>query len=136
MIRLVEFVFDYYQAHPAFVALVVAENQNGGRYIRKLRRMREINLSIIDTLRDVLERGARSGAFRAKVDAIDTHLAISALGFFQVANRATFGHIFRRDLYDPREIAKNRRLVVEIVLRYLGTAPLPDDRPAADDAAG
>lgn len=130
MTRLIEFVFDYYQSNPGFVALVVAENQNGGRYIRKLRRMREINLSIIDTLRDVLARGARSGVFRAGIDAIDVHLAISALGFFQVANRATFSYIFRRDLSDAREVARNRKLVVEIVLRYLGTSVPDDARPA------
>jgi len=119
--RLVEFVFDYYQANPTFVALVVAENQTGGRYIRKLRKMREINLSIVDTLSDVLARGAQTGVFRRGIDPVDVHLAISALGIFQVANRATFSYIFRRDLGDAQEVAKNRRLVVEIVLRYLGS---------------
>ncbi|HZQ59773.1 MAG TPA: TetR/AcrR family transcriptional regulator [Casimicrobiaceae bacterium] len=122
MRRLIEFVFDYYQAHPAFVALVVTENQNGGRYIRKSRQLRRINVSIIDTLRAVLDHGAQEGVFRPGIDAIDVHLAISALGFFQVANRWTFSYLFRRDLRSPAEVAKNRAMVVEIVLRYLAAA--------------
>ena len=34
--HLVSFTLDYYHAHPSFVALVVAENQSGGRHIRGL----------------------------------------------------------------------------------------------------
>lgn len=120
---LIEFAFDYYQANPSFVALVVAENQTGGRYIRKLGRMREINVTIIDTLRTVLDHGAAAGVFRRRLDPIDVHLAISALGFFHVANRATFGTIFRRDMYDPVQIARSRKFVVELILRYLSTTP-------------
>jgi len=54
MRRLVEFVFDYYQRNPSFVALVVAENQAGGRHIHKVHRMQSLNVSIIGTLRDIL----------------------------------------------------------------------------------
>jgi AcrR family transcriptional regulator len=122
MRRLVEFVFDYYQRHPNFVALVVAENQSGGRHIRKVHKMRTFNLSIINTVREVLDRGVASGRFRAGLDAIDVHLAVSALGFFQIANQHTFGYIFRRDFADPKQVARHRKLVVEIVLSYLGVA--------------
>jgi len=131
MTRLIEFVFDYYQSNPDFVALVVAENQTGGRYIRKSRQLRAINVSIIDTLRTVLDHGVDAGVFRRGIDAIDVHLAISALGFFQVANRSTFSYIFRRDLRDPTQVMHNRALVVAIVLRYLGVAQAPPDWSAA-----
>src|SRR6476620_4445094 len=33
MQRFAEFTFDFYQTHPEFVALVIAENQVGGRHI-------------------------------------------------------------------------------------------------------
>jgi hypothetical protein len=64
--------------------------------------------------------------FRDAIDALDVHLAISALGFFQVANRHTFGTIFRRDLGEPRQVRRHRALVVEIVMAYL--------RPSAVEA--
>jgi len=119
MRRLVEFVFDYYQRNPSFVALVVAENQAGGRHIHKVHRMQSLNVSIICTLRDILDRGAAAGRFRPGLDAVDVHLAISALGFFQIANRHTFGYIFRRDFAKPKQIAQHRKLVVDVVLGYL-----------------
>jgi AcrR family transcriptional regulator len=129
MRRLVEFVFDYYQHNQSFVALVVAENQCGGRHIRKVHKMRTFNVSIIDTLREVLDRGIVDGTFRRGLDAVDVHLAISALGFFQIANRHTFGYIFRRDFSNTKQVAAHRELVVEIVLSYLG-AMSPDARRA------
>jgi AcrR family transcriptional regulator len=117
--RLVAFTLDYYLAHPAFVALVVAENQSGGRHIREVHRMRSLNASIIDTIEDVLVRGRREGLFRGGFDAIDLHMIIAALGWFQVANRHTFGYVFRRDLASPRQIEHSRALITEMVLRFV-----------------
>jgi len=123
MRRLVAFTIDYYQDHPGFVALVVAENQAGGRHIRKVNRVHRLNLSIIDVIDDVLLRGVRQGDFRAGVDAVDLHMTIAALGWFQIANRHTFGHIFGRDLDSPRQIRHNKVLITDIVLRYVGAPP-------------
>ncbi len=122
MRRLVDFTVDYYQDHPEFVALVVAENQSGGIHIRKVNRVHRLNLSIIDVIDDVLKRGARSGAFRAGLDPVDLHMTIAALGWFQIANRHTFGYIFGRDFDAPREIAHNKNLITELVLRFVGLA--------------
>jgi AcrR family transcriptional regulator len=119
MRRLVEFTFDYYQEHPSFVALVIAENQSGGRYIRKVNRMHRLNLSIIEVITDVLVRGAREGAFRAGIDPIDVHMAIASLGWFQVANRHTFGYIFERQFTSHRQIERHKKLITEIVLRFV-----------------
>lgn len=117
--HLVGFTFDYYLAHPGFVNLVVAENQARGRYLKKSRPMRSLNLSIIDLLRRVIRRGKQEGTFRRNADAIDVHMAISALGFFNVANQHTFGTIFQRQLGAKGDVARRRALVAEIVLAYL-----------------
>lgn len=119
MRRIVEFTFDYYLAHPSTVSLVVAENQAKGRHMRKLRSMRALNVSIIDTLARVIARGRGEGSFRAEADALDVHMAISALGFFNVANQHTFGIIFGRALGAAGDVAQRRALVTDIVLRYV-----------------
>lgn len=46
-------------------------------------------------------------------------MTISALCFFNVANRATFSTIFKRDMASPQALVKRRAEVVEIVLRYV-----------------
>ena len=119
MRRLVAFTLDYYQEHPSFVALVIAENQSGGRHIRKVNRMHRLNLSIIDVISNVLTRGARDGIFRTRVDPVDLHMTIASLGWFQIANRHTFGYIFGRDFASPRQILHNKRLITDIVLRFV-----------------
>ena len=119
MRKLIAFTFDYYQSHPNFVALVVAENQSGGKFIRKVHRMHRMNVSIIDTISAVLHVGAIDGTFRSGIDPVEVHMLIAALGWFQIANRHTFGHLFDRDMTTTSYVQRTRAFVIEVVLRYL-----------------
>ncbi|MCL4798493.1 MAG: hypothetical protein KJ025_02840 [Burkholderiales bacterium] len=76
-------------------------------------------MSIIEALARVLARGRRDGSFRADPDPVDVHMAISALGFFNVANQHTFGIIFQRALGAAGDVARRRALVTDIILRYV-----------------
>lgn len=131
--HLVSFTLDYYHAHPSFVALVVAENQSGGRHIRDVHSMRRLNASIIDTIDEVLIRGRREGTFREGFDAIDLHMNIAALGWFQIANRHTFGYVFRRDLSSPAQIERSRALITDMVLRFVCGSPSGQAEKSARD---
>ena len=117
---LVAFTFDYYQDHPEFIALVVAENQAGGRHMRKMRKMQGLNVSIISCIESVLERGRREGIFRTGFDAVELHMMIAALGWFQVANRHTFSYLFQRNLAARETVDRHRALVTEIVDHFVG----------------
>jgi AcrR family transcriptional regulator len=119
--RIVEFTYNYYLAHEGFVRLVVAENQAGGRRLRKSRAMRSLNRSIIDTLRRVLERGQRDGTFRSDLDAVEIHKAIAALGMFNVTNQHTFAVIFQRDMGTKGDVAGRRAAVTDMILRYVAS---------------
>lgn len=119
MRELVGFTFDYYHAHPEFVALVIAENQAGGRHIRRMRKMKRQNVTAVQSIRSVLERGRRDGLFRDGFDAIDLHMTIAALGWFQIANRHTFGYLFQRDFTAPATLAHHRALVIDVVLQFV-----------------
>src|SRR5437868_12043100 len=96
--RVVEFTYHYYLEHEGFVRLVVAENQAGGRQLRKSKAMRTLNRPIIDRLARVIERGQAQGRFRRGVDPVEIHKAIAALGMFNITNQHTFGAIFQREL--------------------------------------
>jgi hypothetical protein len=120
--ELVSFTFDYYQSHPEFVALVVAENQAGGRHIRKMQRIRRLNASIVDTIAAVLERGRADGTLRADIDPIDVHMTIAALGWFEIANRHTFGYLFRRDFAAPETVERDRARIIDVVWQFVRAA--------------
>lgn len=116
---LVAFTFDYYQDNPHFVKIVVAENQAGGRLIRKMARMQRINRSVVQVLDDVLRRGTHKGIFRAGLDAVDVHMLIASLGWFQIANRYSFGVLFGRDFAAPAIKARHKALIVDTVMRFV-----------------
>jgi len=117
--RIVEFTYNYYIEHEDFVRIVVAENQARGRHMKKSVAMRTVNRPIIDTLGAVIARGQADGVFRPDVDAIDVHMAIAALGMFNVTNQYTFGAIFQRAMGAKGDMSRRRRMVVDIVLSWL-----------------
>jgi Tetracyclin repressor-like, C-terminal domain len=118
-VRIVEFTFDYYLSHQYFVRIVVAENQAKGRHFRKSKAMRTLNRPIIDTLARVIERGQAARDFRRDVDPVEIHMAIAALGMFNVTNQYTFGAIFQRDMGRKGDVRRRREMVAELILRYL-----------------
>ena len=117
--RIVEFTFTYYLEHEGFVRLVVAENQARGRHFRKSKTMRSLNRPIIETLARVIARGQADGSFRADADPVEVHMAIAALGLFNVTNQYTFGAIFQRDMGAKGDVRRRRELVAEVILGYL-----------------
>jgi AcrR family transcriptional regulator len=119
MRRIVGFTFDYYVEHEYFVRLVVAENQARGRHMRRFPSLRTVNRPIVDTLDRVIARGQAAGAFRRDIDPIDVHMAIAALGIFNVANQYTFGTLFQREMGGNGNVARRRRMVSDIVLTWL-----------------
>jgi TetR/AcrR family transcriptional regulator len=117
--RIVEFTFTYYLEHEGFVRLVVAENQARGRHFRKSKAMRSLNRPIIETLARVIARGQADRSFRDDADPVDVHMAIAALGMFNVTNQYTFGAIFQRDMGARGDVRRRRELVADVILSYL-----------------
>jgi AcrR family transcriptional regulator len=116
---LISFTFDYQNAHPEFVRLVMNENILNGAYVSRSRTIQRLNRTVIDVLRDLLTRGQRASAFRRDIDPVDLHMSISALCIFNVANRATFSTIFKRDMASSKALAARRDQVVDTILRYV-----------------
>jgi AcrR family transcriptional regulator len=130
--RLVEYTFDYDESHPAFVRLVTSENLQGGRFLAQSEAMRSINASALIALTDLLARGRREGVFTREIDPLDLHLMISALCFFRVSNRSTFGVIFDVDLGEETVRARHKHLIVETALTWVGAqTTLSDQAPQA-----
>lgn len=117
--HLAGFTFDYHADHPDFVRLVMVENIHHARHLRQLGKIGEINLSAIDIIRGIYERGVTAGVFRPGVNPIDIHLTISALSFYNVSNRASIAHVFGHDMSALDERARRRTSVVEAVMRFV-----------------
>ncbi|MGA0926612.1 MAG: TetR/AcrR family transcriptional regulator, partial [Burkholderiaceae bacterium] len=89
------------------------------KYLKQSPQIQDLNRPAIQILTDIYERGVTSGVFRAGLDPADIHASISALAFFNVSNRHTFGLIFQQDNLSPAYAAMRRENIVEMILRYV-----------------
>jgi len=117
--RLVGFTFDHHASNENFIRLVMSENMQRGQYLAQSPSIQALNVPAISAIRQLYERGVALGVFRPGLDPIDIHASISALTFFNVSNRHTFGLIFKRDEGSAQAQAQRRANVVDMVERYL-----------------
>ena len=116
---MVTVMFDHHLANENYIRIVMSENMNRGRYLAKSAKIQELNRPAITLLRTIYERGVATGVFRAGLDATDIHASISALNFFNVSNRHTFGLIFQQDNQSATYQANRRENIVQMILRYV-----------------
>ncbi|MBK8072289.1 MAG: TetR family transcriptional regulator [Ramlibacter sp.] len=117
--KLVGFTVDYQLANPDFIRLVMTENIHRGEFLARSKSIQKLNVPVIAAVTQVYERGVAAGVFRSGIDPVDLHMSISALSFFNVANRHTFALIFKRDLESPAAIAARRDSIIEMVVRFV-----------------
>ena len=120
---LVGFTFDYQNANENFIRLVMVENIHKGAHLARSQTIGDVNVPAIATLRDIYRRGREAGVFRGGLDEVDLHMSISALCFFNVANRATFSRIFKREMATPEALARRREIVIDTIARYVKRMP-------------
>lgn len=121
--RLVAFTFDHHLQHESYIRLVMSENIHRGEYLAQSKRIQELNIPAINAIRHLYERGVQSGQFRPGLDPVDIHASISALSFFNVSNRHTFGRIFKIDMLSTAFIAHRRESIVEMLVRFVLKMP-------------
>ncbi len=117
--RLAELTFDHHEAHPDFIRLVTIENVHSARHLAKSSVLPGLANPALDVLVRILERGRASGEFRGDVDALDVHMAISSFCVFRTANRHTFQAIFGRDMLETDRREHYRRMLGDMILRYV-----------------
>jgi AcrR family transcriptional regulator len=114
---LVTSTFDYQEAHPDFIRLVMVENINHGEHIGQLPNFHALNVGVIEQIERICERGVAAGVMRRGIDPVDLHMTISALCFFNVSNRYTFSRIFRLNMGSKAALKARRESVADLVVR-------------------
>jgi AcrR family transcriptional regulator len=117
--RLVEFTFDHHFGNQDYIRLVMSENMQRGEYLAQSKIIQELNVTAIQAIRQLYDRGVVEGVFRAGLDPIDIHASISALTFFNVSNQHTFGLIFKHDPAAAAARAVRRSNIVEMIVRFV-----------------
>ena len=116
--KLTDFTWRYYIEHPEFITLLNSENLHKGRHLSTSERVQKVNMSLIETLGDVLERGRVSGVLRGGIDPMQLYISIASLSYFYQSNAYTLSNIFGRELMSPRMQAQRSAHIVDVILGY------------------
>ena len=117
--RLVEFTFDHHFGNETYIRLVMSENINRGSFLARSKIIQQLNVPAIDAIEKLYRRGVSGGIFRPNLDPIDLHATISALTFFNVSNRHTFGLIFKQNQATKDVLQARRESIVETLVRFV-----------------
>ncbi len=115
-----EQTFENDDANEDFVRLVAIENIHLGAHFDKADSLcaRSTRAPSRRSIKSSIE-DRRRNSFRDDLDPVDIHMAISALCFFRVSNRHTFGKIFDVDLVGPEPQRKHKKMIVDAVIRLV-----------------
>lgn len=116
---LVEFKFDYCQQHQSIITLLAGENMLGAVHLKRSRRLREMNLSLVDVVSAVLEAGVAKGEIRPGIDPVHLYISMSALSYFYFSNSATLSAAFGRQLASQAEQKLRRAHCVDVIMAYV-----------------
>ena len=114
---LIAFTWEYYLAHPEFVALLSNENLQRGRHITKSLAVKQLSRPVLDILGQILDEGARQGLFRTGLDVRRVYLTLAALGYFYLSNRYTLAAFLGEPLETPGALAHWEAFVIDAVSR-------------------
>jgi AcrR family transcriptional regulator len=117
--RLVAFTFDHHAGNEDYIRLVMSENMNRAQFLSQSKSIQGMNVPALQAIKNLYERGVRLGIFREGLAPIDIHATISALSFFNVSNRFTFGTIFKLDMLSQSVAAQRKAHVIETVVRFV-----------------
>lgn len=119
MRKLVDFTGRIWIEFPEFNRLLSSENLHEAKHVKASPKIVAMYNPLLETIQELLDRGAESGIFRRGVDPIDLYISISALSAHYTANRHTFEAIFRTKLMTKKRLEQRREHVADMILRYL-----------------
>ncbi len=117
--RLIAFTWEYYLEHPEFLTLLNSANLHKARHLEQSLKVRSMHSPFVAMIDEILERGRKSGVFRAGVDPVQLYISIAGLSYFYLGNNHTLSAIFSRDLLAPRAKAERLAHMCDLVLGYL-----------------
>jgi AcrR family transcriptional regulator len=117
--RLIEFKFDYYLQNPIVIRILAGENLLDAQFLKRSKRLRNLHLSVVESLEAVLEAGRKAGIMKAGLDPMQLYISIAGLSYFYFANAATLSTAFDRVLMSAAELKRRRAHAVDVIVGYV-----------------
>lgn len=121
-VRLVEEVvsmyFDFLQANPGFVSILLWENLNQAQNIKHMTGQ-SIARPTSEMLREELRKGQMEGLFRSNLDVDQTVISLITMSFANFSNRFTLSEMFEVDLTSEASVKLRKQHTIDIILAYI-----------------
>ena len=119
----VGFFWDYYVAHPEFVAILTIENLHKGKHAQQSRELSRLSATTVGVIQPIIEAGQQQGLFRHDVDINHVYLMIASLCYFYNSNQHTLSSFLGQNLADPGQQQDWLAFISDLVIR--GVMALP-----------
>ena len=116
---LVDFTFKHHKNHPDFIRIIMIENIHHGEFLNHSDIIQELNAPAIQRIEAIYKRGMETGYFREGISPLELHWFISALSFFNVSNKSTFGLLFGDEIYSDEGQYRLVTHAMEMILRFV-----------------
>ncbi len=119
--KLVAFVWQYFIDNPEFITLVNSENLHKAKHLKNSKTTTDMSRSFVGRMRDLLQRGAMSGAFRKDLDPVQFNITVAAVGYYYLTNHHTGSIVFERNLMSKDALAARLDFNTKTILRLVCT---------------
>lgn len=106
LMQLFEFMHKHFEGNRDFVRLLSNENIQKARYLKTSKRVTAMSSPVVNTIAQLLERGAAAGTVRDDADPLQVYVMMVALNQFHLSNVYTLSVIFAQNLDTPQWRAK------------------------------
>ena len=121
LIKLIKFTWDYYLKNPEFITLVNSENLHRARHLKKSSIIEDISNKFITMVGSILDKGVKTGQFRAGIDPVQLNITIAAIGYYYLTNRYTGAIVYQRELDSQQAYDERLNFNIETILRLVKT---------------
>lgn len=119
MVKLIEFTWDYYLAHPEFIRLVNSANLHKGKHLERSDKVVEASRRYVAGIQTLLDRGVAAGLFREGVDAGQLNITIAAIGYYYLTNRFSGEILFERDYMTKDALDARLAFNIDTIMRLI-----------------
>jgi TetR/AcrR family transcriptional regulator len=116
--KVVSFYFEYLDANPAYVNLILWENLNRGEFIAEIDPP-DIRQPMLIQLREVLERDKKDGLIRQDIDTDQILITLLTSTFAYFSNRYTLSKLMQFDLTKKQSIEKKADDLAQMIMTYI-----------------
>lgn len=121
--RLVRLLMSLWVENPEYGRLLANENFLGGKHVKRSKLIGKMYRKLIESLDDLLKRGAEQGLFREGIDPVDLYISVSSLSAYYVSHQHTLTTLFHVNLMHPRRLRQREDHIIDVVLRYVCRDP-------------